>query len=78
MSLQESMIAKVAPGAMSMVSEAMAKVKPENEVAEFIDHNIGILSQTKADDGSGVAFGLLQKLSVMEANTDPEFALSKL
>lgn len=78
MSLKEDALAKFAPGALSMVSEFTANINPENEVAQFIDENISILSKTKEDDGSDVAHGLLQKLSVAEANNDPEFSLSKL
>lgn len=78
MSLKEDALAKFAPGALSMVSEFTANINPENEVAQFIDENISILSKTKEDDGSDVAHGLLQKLSVAEANNDPDFSLSKL
>ena len=78
MSLKEDALAKFAPGALGMVAEFTANIQPENEVAQFIDENIGILSRTKEDDGADVAHGLLQKLSVAEANKDPEFSLDKL
>ena len=78
MTLKEDALAKFAPGALGMVAEFTANITPENEVAQFIDENIGILSRTKEDDGADVAHGLLQKLSVAEANKDPEFSLQKL
>ena len=78
MGLNEDVLAKIAPGALGMVAEITANIQPENEVAEFIDKNIGILSKSKVDEGSDVAFGLLQKLSVAEANKDPAFSLQKL
>lgn len=78
MSLKEDALAKIAPGALGMVAEITKTIQPENEVAEFIDKNIGILSKSKEDEGTDVAFSLLQKLSVAEANKDPEFSLQKL
>lgn len=78
MSLKGDALAKFAPSALGMVAEFTSNIKPDNEVAQFIDENIGILSKTQNDDESDVAHGLLQKLSVAEANNDPEFSLSKL
>lgn len=78
MSLKEEALKKIAPGALGMVAEITANIHPENEVAEFIDKNIGILSKSKVDEGSDVAFSLLQKISVAEANKDPDFSLQKL
>lgn len=78
MSIKEDALAKFAPGALGMVAEFTANIQPENEVAQFIDENIGILSKTKEDDEADVAHGLLQKLSVAEANKDPQFSLDKL
>lgn len=78
MSLKGDALAKIAPEALNMLAEITTNIKPKNGVAQFIDENISILSKTKEDEGSDIAYGLLQKLSVAEANKDPEFSLQKL
>lgn len=63
--------------AMNMIEGWTKDIKPENDVAAFIEANLGILFESQYQQVNPT-IGLLTKLAVAEANDNPEFALNKM
>ena len=77
MSIKEDAIMRAGPAAMSLLEGWTAKIKPENEISKFIEDHISDLFEQQNEE-INMAQGLLIKMSVDEANKNPEYVLSKL
>lgn len=76
---EKAVLASIGP-AMNLVEKWTKDIKSQNEIAGFIEGNVGILFELPA--GQGEEFGgiapLLVKLMMAEANDHPQFVTVKL
>jgi len=63
--------------AMNMIDNFTKDIKPENEVATFVEQNLGIIFESQ-NQQANPTLALLTKLAIAEANDDPEYVLNKM
>ncbi len=62
--------------AMNLIEGWTKEIKPENEVAVFVQQNIGTIFESK-NQKVNPTLALLTKLAIAEANDNPEYVLAK-
>ncbi len=79
MDMKAQLMMKSMSPALSLVESFTSGIKAENEVAKFVEENFGILFETKESEAQlDMGKGLLTKMAVAEANTNPEFVEQKM
>ncbi len=63
--------------AMSMINDWTKDIKPENEVAAFVEANLGTLFEQQGDKANSIT-AMLAKMAVAEANDNPQYVLHKM
>ncbi len=63
--------------AMRLIDDWTKDIKPENEVAAFVETNLGSLFEQQSDKANSIT-GMLAKMAVAEANNNPEYVLHKM
>jgi hypothetical protein len=74
--LKERAVLNALGPAMSMIDNWTKDIKPENEVALFVEQNLGIIFKSE-NQKVNPTMALLTKLGIAEANDNPEYALLK-
>jgi hypothetical protein len=74
--LKEKAVLNALGPAMSMIDNWTKDIKPENEVALFVEQNLGIIFKSE-NQKVNPTMELLTKLGIAEANDNPEYALLK-
>jgi hypothetical protein len=80
MTFKEEVLRRSLGPAMAMVESWTKEITPKNEIAEWMDQNLGILFDLPPGEElelGGVA-PLLTKIAVAEANERPDFVEGKL
>lgn len=62
--------------AMRLIDDWTKDIKPDNEVAAFVEQNMGILFEQQGNKPPII--GMLSKMATVEANDNPQFVLHKL
>jgi hypothetical protein len=63
--------------AMRLIDDWTKDIKPENEVAAFVEANLGTLFEQQGDKANTIT-PMLAKMAVAEANDNPEYVLHKM
>ncbi len=63
--------------AMRLIDDWTKDIKPENEVAAFVEANLGTLFEQQGDKANSITV-MLAKMAVAEANDNPQFVLHKM
>jgi hypothetical protein len=63
--------------AMRLIDDWTKDIKPENEVAAFVESNLGSLFEQQGDKANSIVV-MLAKMAVAEANDKPEYVLHKM
>jgi len=76
-SKEKAVLGALAP-AMTMIDGWTKDIKPQNDIAKFMEDNLGILFESKdSGDFNGIT-KLLGKMAVAEANESPDFVENKV
>lgn len=63
--------------AMRLIDDWTKDLKPENEVAAFVEANLGTLFEQQGDQANSINV-MLAKMAVAEANDNPQYVLHKM
>ncbi len=77
-SAKEQAVFSALSPAMQMVDGWTKDIHPENEISRFIERNYGILFEIQGPEKTNGVMGLLTKLAIAEANSNPEFVENKM
>ncbi len=73
---EKAIMAALGP-AMNLIDNWTKDIKPQNEVSQFVEQNLGIIFESQ-DQKLNPTLALLTKMAIAEANDNPEYVLNKL
>lgn len=73
---ERAVMAALGP-AMNLIDNWTKDIKPENEISQFVEQNLGIIFESQ-DQKLNPTLALLTKMAIAEANDNPEYVLNKL
>ncbi len=76
-STKEKAVLGAMPHALELIGNWTKNIKPENDVARFVEDNLGTLFEQQGDKENAMAV-TLSKLGIAEANDNPEYVLHKM